>query len=242
MSAAEDDRTARQRRRMVRKQLERRGIRDPRVLEAMQDVPRHRFVAERFRKDAYADGPLPIGHGQTISQPFMVAAMTQALELLGDERILEVGTGSGYQAAILGRLGREVFTVERIEPLAERARRALADLGVENVTVLVGDGSLGIAEHAPFDAILIAAGMPELHETLRGQLADGGRLAAPVGTREKQELILVRKEGERIVESRSTPCVFVPLIGAGGWPEPSNGDQSSPRGRPPNEIGASNDS
>ena len=230
MSVAEDDRTAVERRRMVKKQISGRGIRDPRVLEAMEAVPRHRFVAGRLRKDAYADGPLPIGHGQTISQPFMVATMTQALELQGGERVLEVGTGSGYQAAILGRLGGEVFSVERIEPLAERARRALVDVGARNVTVVVGDGSLGLAAHAPFDAILVAAGMPELHEGLQGQLVDGGRLAAPVGSREKQELVVVRKEGERIVESRSTPCIFVPLIGAGGWPEPSNGGQGSPRG------------
>jgi protein-L-isoaspartate(D-aspartate) O-methyltransferase len=149
----------------------------------------------------------------------MVAAMTEILALRGDERVLEVGTGSGYQAAILGRLAREVYTVERIASLSIRAREVLVGLGADNVTALEGDGSWGLPEHAPYDAILVAAGVQRIPEALPSQLAEGGRLAIPVGGRERQVLVLLRRDGEEFRESRLTPCVFVPLIGEGGWGE-----------------------
>ena len=236
MSSPDGDRYAVQRRLMIHKQLSARGIHDERVLQAMEDVPRHRFVLERNRDDAYGDGPLPIGHGQTISQPYMVAAMLQALGLKGDERVLEVGTGSGYQAALLGRLAREVFTIERIGPLVEGARRALDEIGADNVVVVEGDGSLGLPEHAPFDAIVVAAGMPRIHDSMKDQLADCGRLAAPVGDRDQQVLVLIRKEGDRLIETRTTPCIFVPLLGSGGWPVPPGDPHGSPKGDGPRRV------
>jgi protein-L-isoaspartate(D-aspartate) O-methyltransferase len=219
MKEPSEERFAVLRRRMVEKQIRSRGIRDERLLQAMEKVPRHLFVGDAYRIDAYGDTPLPIGQGQTISQPYMVAAMTEILALRGDERVLEVGTGSGYQAAILGRLAREVYTVERIASLTLRARGVLEDLGADNVKVLERDGSLGLAEHAPYDAILVAAGVRRIPEALPAQLADGGRLAVPVGGPDRQVLVLLRREGETFRESRLTPCVFVPLIGEGGWGE-----------------------
>lgn len=203
---------------MVRFQIEARGVRDPRVLEAMRRVPRDRFVPAAHRAEAWADRPVPIGRGQTISQPFMVALMSEALGLRGGERVLEVGTGSGYQAAVLGELAAEVFTVERVAELAGKAARTLEDLGCGNVTVVVGDGCRGLAEHAPFDAILVAAAAPGVPAALRDQLADGGILVVPVGGwAEVQVLTTVRRTGSRFAVEEGTGCRFVPLIGEGAF-------------------------
>jgi len=200
-------------------ELRRLGIRDERVLAAMERVPRHLFVPEHIRHLAYDDTPLPIGHGQTISQPYIVALMTQALELDGDEKVLEVGTGSGYQTAILCELAREVFSVERIPELAEGAKERLAELGYRNVRIRVGDGSLGWPEEAPFDRIIVTGALPKLPDPLWEQLADGGRLVAPIGGRFEQYLWLYVKEGGRPRRRALCPCSFVPIVGAAGWPE-----------------------
>lgn len=202
---------------MVQRQLMDWGIRDPRVLDAMRVVPRERFVPEHYQDSAYYDGALPIGEGQTISQPFVVAHMSELLGLSGDERVLEIGTGSGYQAAVLSLLAREVYTVERIASLSEQARTAILELGYSNVYFLVGDGSLGWPEHAPYDAILVACAGPRVPPPLVEQLADGGRLIMPIGPRGLQDLVLVRKEGSTVTEERQSPVAFVPLIGAHGW-------------------------
>jgi len=204
---------------MVEEQLIRRGIVNERVLEAMRQVPRHLFVPEDLRHLAYRDSPLPIGEGQTISQPYIVALMTQALELRGSEKVLEVGTGSGYQAAILSLLAREVYTVERIPSLARRAERVLARLGYKNVRVKVGNGSLGWPEHAPYEAIIVTAATEQVPPPLREQLADGGRLVAPVGGRWSQTLIRLRRRGDRFIREHLTTVVFVPLVGEYGWRE-----------------------
>ncbi len=202
----------------VDEQLAARGIVDARVLGAMRRVPRDAFVPESARHDAYADRALPIGSGQTISQPFMVAAMTEALRLTGSERVLEVGTGSGYQAAVLAEIAREVVTIERVPLLAESARARLAALGYTNVDVVVGDGTLGWPAAAPYDAMLVAAGAPRAPATLTAQLApEGGRLVIPIGPREQQWLTAITRDGDRLVETRSIGCVFVPLVGAEGW-------------------------
>jgi protein-L-isoaspartate(D-aspartate) O-methyltransferase len=203
---------------MVRLQIEPRGVRDPRVLDAMRRVPRDRFVPTARRADAWADRPLPIGRGQTISQPFMVAVMTEALGLSGRERVLEVGTGSGYQAAVLGELAAEVYTVERIGELARAAARTLADLGCANIVVVTGDGCLGLPDHAPFDAILVAAAAPAVPPALASQLADGGVLVVPVGgSAGVQVLDIVRRSGDRYETEEGTGCRFVPLIGEGAF-------------------------
>jgi protein-L-isoaspartate(D-aspartate) O-methyltransferase len=203
---------------MVRRQVESRGVRDARVLDAMRRVPRDRFVPAAHRADAWADRPVPIGRGQTISQPFMVALMTEALGLRGSERVLEVGTGSGYQAAVLGELAAEVFTVERIAELAGTAARALEELGCANVTVVIGDGCRGLLEHAPFDAILVAAAAPAVPAALRDQLADGGILVVPIGeSAAVQVLTMVRRTGTRFSIEEGTGCRFVPLIGEGAF-------------------------
>lgn len=206
-----------QRQWMVEHQLREWGIRDSRVLEAMATVPREAFVPEDERDAAYYDGALPIGEGQTISQPFVVAHMTEMLELLGDELVLEVGTGSGYQAAVLSLLAREVHSVERIESLAQRARETLQSLGITNVQVHVGDGSKGWPEHAPYDAILVTCAGPSVPPPLVEQLADGGRLIIPVGPRGMQELVLVRRIANDIVKEKRAPVAFVPMIGEHGW-------------------------
>jgi protein-L-isoaspartate(D-aspartate) O-methyltransferase len=202
---------------MVDEQIRRRGIASPGVLDAMSRVPRHEFVPAEFRADAYADKPLPIGEGQTISQPFMVGAMTDALELTGSERVLEIGTGSGYQAAVLSLLAREVVSVENNTSLALTAQERLTRLGYANVHVHNGDGSLGFADAAPYDAILITAAAPEIPPLLASQLREGGRLVIPVGSQENQELLQARKEDGELRSRVLFDCRFVPLLGRYGW-------------------------
>jgi protein-L-isoaspartate(D-aspartate) O-methyltransferase len=212
-----NDRAARER--MVADQLVARGIRDARVLDAMRRVPREAFVPAASRALAYADRALPIGSSQTISQPYMVAVMTEALSLSVTARVLDVGTGSGYQAAILGELARDVITIERRPELARIASETLASLGYQNIRAIVGDGSLGYAEEAPFDGILVAAGAPTIPLKLTQQLSpDGGRLVIPIGPPDLQRLTVVTRDGERWSETVRDPCVFVPLLGVGGWP------------------------
>jgi protein-L-isoaspartate(D-aspartate) O-methyltransferase len=205
------------RERMVADQLVRRGIRDPRVLAALGKVPRHRFVDEALTSRAYGDYPLPIGERQTISQPYMVALMTEALELTGQERVLEVGTGSGYQTSILAELCSKVYSIERIKSLADRAIRRLDGLGYYNVLVRVGDGSLGWPDEAPFDAVLVAAAAPKVPETLLAQLALGGRLVMPVGDAYSQVLRKAVRRETGIEWLDLGGCVFVKLIGEQAW-------------------------
>lgn len=202
---------------MVDYQIQARGVDDALVLAAMRKVPRHLFVPPEYEQSAYDDRPLPIGYGQTISQPYMVAVMTQALKLEGDERILEVGTGSGYQAAILAEIADHVVSVERIPELAERATRILQNLGYMNVEVIVGDGSRGYAERAPYDGIIVTAGAPDIPQVLIDQLADGGRLVIPVGNSFQQTLTRVTRKGDETKIERLEGCVFVPLVGKYGW-------------------------
>lgn len=202
---------------MVEKQIAQRGIDSPRVLQAMREVPRHLFVPEKHRSRAYEDRPLEIGAGQTISQPFMVAAMTAFLAPAESDRVLEIGTGSGYQAAVLARLARVVHSVERVPALAESAQRTLYQAGYENVTVHVADGTCGWPPDAPYDAIIVTAGAPKVPLALTEQLADGGRLVCPVGTRRFQKLVRVDRLGDEFREAAGMPCVFVPLIGEDGW-------------------------
>ncbi len=204
---------------MVDEQIIRRGLCEPRLLEAMQAVPRHLFVPPEYQEYAYADGPLPIGCGQTISQPYIVALMTQLLELHGTERVLEVGTGSGYQAAVLAHLAAEVHTVEILPGLASRAGKILNRLGVDNIHCHVSDGSLGWPEAAPYEGILVAASAPDVPPPLQEQLADGGRLVLPVGGRISQELLVVTRRGEKLERQTVLSVAFVPLRGAHGWKE-----------------------
>ena len=215
----EPDPFAYDRHRMVEQQLRGRGITDERVLAAMARVPRHRFLSDISDYEAYGDHPIPIGSGQTISQPYMVALMTQCLALQGEAYVLEVGTGSGYQAAILAELAAQVYTIERHSELAERARLTLQELGYQNVEVTAGDGTLGWPEHAPYDGIIVTAGTPSIPQPWVDQLADGGRLVAPVGDRYAQNLIVGEKRGRKLTERAVCTCVFVPLIGRYGWPE-----------------------
>lgn len=207
------------RRAMVDDQIRRRGIGSPRLLEVLSRVPRHLFVPPDLAGHAYEDRALAIGHAQTISQPYMVAAMTEGLELAGAERVLEIGTGSGYQAAVLAELAREVITVEKNESLAETARERLARLGYGRIQVVLGDGTLGWPRGAPFDAILVAAAAPAVPPPLVQQLAEGGRLVLPVGSAEKQMLERIRKSADRAREEKLFACQFVPLRGRYGWPE-----------------------
>jgi protein-L-isoaspartate(D-aspartate) O-methyltransferase len=214
-----DDQMEADRERMVKEQLIWRGIRDERLLDAMRAVPRHRFVRKEHQHLAYTDGPLPIGYGQTISQPYIVALMTQMLELEGHENVLEIGTGSGYQAAILGHLARQVHTIERLPALAERAAAVLEELGLFNVHVHTGDGSLGLPDHAPYHAILVTAAAPVVPQALLDQLADLGRMVIPVGGQGGQYLERWRREGTRFDHEDSVPVAFVPLRGRFGWGE-----------------------
>ncbi|HEX5027607.1 MAG TPA: protein-L-isoaspartate(D-aspartate) O-methyltransferase [Gaiellaceae bacterium] len=202
---------------MVERQLRQRGIRDERVLAAMSRVPRELFVPESLAAHAYDDGALPIGQHQTISQPFVVATICSLLSLTGTERVLDVGTGSGYQAAVLAELAAEVVTIERIPELAESARRLLRSMGYENVEVRAGDGSLGVPDRAPFDGIAVAAAAPSVPPALYEQLVDGGRLVLPRGTRHGQDLVLVVRTPNGPVERRSIACRFVPLVGDEGF-------------------------
>ena len=202
---------------MVDTQLVRRGIKDESVLRVMREVPRHLFVAPGMESRAYGDHALPIGEGQTISQPFMVALMTQALELTGRERVLEIGTGSGYQTAILSRLAEQVFSIERVEGLAAAARAVLEGLGASNVAICVGDGTIGWKEFEPYDRIIVTAGAPEVPPSLEEQLGDPGIMAVPVGSHGLQQLrIVVKSQGEVSVRDAGG-CVFVPLVGKEGW-------------------------
>ena len=215
----EDDAFSLERDRMVDDQLRRRDITDPRVLAAMRQVPRHRFIRAADRHLAYADSPLPIGMHQTISQPYIVALMTQWLEPHPDDQILEIGTGSGYQAAIVARLVRQVISVERIPELAAEARRILSELGVSNVEVVEGDGTGGHPDGAPYAGILVTAGAPRVPDPLRQQLAEGGRLVLPVGSRDGQMLERWTRHGDDFHRERIAQVAFVPLIGEQGWNE-----------------------
>lgn len=204
---------------MVEEQLIPRGIRDPRVLAAMRKVPRHEFMPDALRLQAYGDHAMPIGEGQTISQPYMVALMTELLGLTGTERVLEIGTGSGYQAAVLAELCGKVYTVERIKPLADRARLTLDRLGYKSVALKVFDGTYGWKDMAPFDAIIVTAASPSVPQPLLEQLKVGGVMVVPVGERYSQDLLKIVKTPSGSEMERNIPCVFVPLIGNHGWKE-----------------------
>ncbi len=208
-----------QRESMVERQIRGRGVNNQRVLETMKKVPRHDFVPNKSVSQAYMDRPLSIGNGQTISQPYMVALMSECLDPQASERVLEIGTGSGYQTAILAELSREVYSVERIPELAEGARRMLKQIGYRNISVYEGDGSLGLPEEAPFDCIIVAAGAPEVPEPLLDQLGMGGRLVVPIGDAHHQNLYTFVRDSKGIHKKAGTGCVFVPLIGSYGWGE-----------------------
>ncbi len=205
---------------MVRQQIEARGVADPAVRAAMRRVPRHLFVSEALRDQAYGDFPLPIGEQQTISQPYIVAEMTQALQLTREDRVLEIGTGSGYQAAILAEIAYRIYTIERIRALYLQVRRLFDELRLFNVVTRYGDGSKGWEEESPFDAIIVTAGAPRIPTTLVNQLAVGGRLVAPVGNPHSQELIKLVKDKTGIRQSNLGGCRFVKLVGEHGWQEP----------------------
>jgi protein-L-isoaspartate(D-aspartate) O-methyltransferase len=213
------DADAQARARLVDEHIATRGIHDARVLAAMRTVPRHEFVDPARRADAYADRAIPIAHGQTISQPYMVAVMTQALRLTPEARVLEIGTGSGYQAAVLASIAAEVISIERHRELAAPARDRLARLGFTDVIVVDGDGSRGWPALAPFDAIVVTAGAPTVPDALRAQLSDGGRLVIPVGPRHVQHLLVITREGDRFHEQTLDTCAFVPLVGPEAWPD-----------------------
>lgn len=204
---------------MLVQQITARGVSNAHVLAAMAAVPRHLFVPDALRQSAYEDHPLPIGQGQTISQPYIVALMTELMELGPEDRVLEIGTGSGYQAAILSHLAAEVVSIERHAALAEEARARLAALGYTNVSILCADGTLGYARLAPYDAIIVTAAGPQIPVALLDQLAMGGRLLCPIGDRHVQRLIKVVRTEDGFRETPSIDCVFVPLVGEQGWPE-----------------------
>jgi len=204
---------------MVETQLRARGIRSERVLAAFGEVPRHRFVDPALAAEAYADRALPIGSGQTISQPYMAARMTELCDPQPGDRVLEIGTGSGYQAAVLSRLVHSVFTVERLAELAQRAGEAFIALDLANVFLRVGDGSCGWASRAPYQAILVTAGAPDVPRSLLAQIAPGGRLIVPAGPREGQTLVCVRRSGDEWLRTEHSLCAFVPLVGREGWPD-----------------------
>jgi protein-L-isoaspartate(D-aspartate) O-methyltransferase len=210
----ETDPFASARREMIERQLKRRDISDPAVLQAMTDVPRHRFVSPALQSQAYADGPLPIGHGQTISQPYIVAFMTQLLEIRQSDRVLEIGTGCGYQAAVLARLAKQVYTIEIVEPLADEARKLLAELGYKNIFIKAGDGFDGWPEKAPFDKIILTCAVREFPPALIAQLAEEGRIIAPLGPPGyAQELVLATKKNGRLQSKKVLPVRFVPMTG-----------------------------
>jgi len=206
---------------MVTTQLVSRGIKDPRVLDAMRRVPRHLFAGDSNLRIAYDDMALPIGEGQTISQPYMVAIMTELLKLKGTEKVLEIGTGSGYQGAVLAELAKEVYTIDRIESLADKAAETFRSLSYRNIHVKTGDGTLGWPEEAPFDRIIITAASPKIPDPLLEQIAMNGIIVIPVGSRFSQELLKITKTGRGLVQEYHTPCVFVPLIGKFGWEKDS---------------------
>jgi len=204
---------------MVQRQIISSGVKDKRVIEAMRKVPRHMFVNDAYKESAYGDHPLPIGDDQTISQPYMVASMTECLGLKGDEKVLEIGAGSGYQAAILAELAKEVFTIERMEKLALNAEKVLQELGYQNIKVKIGDGTMGWEEFAPYDGIIVTAGAPGVPEPLFQQLKENGRLVIPIGDKLVQTLTIVRKVKGKPEEKRLFGCMFVPLVGKYGWPQ-----------------------
>ncbi len=208
---------AEERRRMVERQIEARGIHDTRVLAAMREIPRHIFIPPPYDQNAYDDNPLPIGDGQTISQPYIVALMTALLRPEPFDNVLEIGAGSGYQAAILSRLVRWVTTMERVPAVADLARNNLKLLGIENVVVIEGDGTRGYPQNAPYKGIIVTAATPEIPRPLTDQLAEGGRLVAPVGGRDIQELVTLEKQGNRLIPEYHGGVRFVPLIGKHGW-------------------------
>jgi protein-L-isoaspartate(D-aspartate) O-methyltransferase len=211
---------------MIRKIMDY-GVRDERVLTALRHVPREKFVERGHQSEAYADRALPIGHGQTISQPYIVALMTQRLDVQPDHRVLEIGTGSGYQAAVLSHLAKEVFTIERVKPLLDEAFHRVLDLGIRNVRFRYGDGTEGWPEEAPFDRILIAAGAPEMpRQLLLSHLKEGGLAMIPIGPRDTQTLLGVRKRDNDLLTAEIIPCRFVPLIGKAGWPDESTDEPS----------------
>ncbi len=207
----------RERERMVEEQIISRGVKDSLVIEAMKAVPRHLFVDRTYYPQAYNDYPLPIGYGQTISQPYMVAVMTELLELTGKETVLEIGTGSGYQTAILALCSARVFTIERISELSMKARKILGELGFTNINFMIGDGTIGWPEYAPYDGIIVTAGAPDIPDPLIEQLADNGRMVIPIGGEYFQTLNLIKKQKGTIVRKELFECTFVPLLGKEGW-------------------------
>lgn len=211
------DAYAAERLQMVETQLRMRGINDERVLQAMAQIPRHEFVSDEYKSQAYADHPIPIGENQTVSQPLIVGISLQALGLQGTESVLEVGTGSGYQTVLLAALARDIYSIERVPALAAGAESVLARLGIGNVSIVVGDGSRGLPEHAPFDAILVSAAAPTLTRSLFAQLSDAGRMVIPIGPPHTQELQLIRKSNGVPVVRSLEGCRFVPLIGSEGY-------------------------
>ena len=219
-NGARPERTA-TREAMVRDQIQRRGITDQRVLQALREVPRHCFVPLDWDSEAYSDRPLPIGEGQTISQPYMVAKMIESLDLAAHARVLEVGTGSGYQAAVLSQIAEQVYTIEYFPSLAEKAKQVLSELEYENIAVIIGDGSRGISAHAPYDGIIVAAAAPRIPPALTEQLSEGARLVIPVGNSKGQDLLIVTRRGDTFSIEHTDPCRFVPLLGEQGWSNPS---------------------
>lgn len=216
MAAAVDNEFRGARRHLV-ELLQEQGIRDLAVLHAIDEVPRHRFIPSGVRHRAYEDSPLPIGSGQTISQPMIHARYLELLHLTGDEKVLEVGTGSGYQTALLARMAAQVFSIERIAPLMERARDVLGEIGVRNVSFLLGDGTLGWRQYAPFDAILVSAAAPTVPRAYTEQLAEGGRLVIPLGERDEQILHVITRRGDALTHVEAGPVRFVPLLGKESW-------------------------
>jgi protein-L-isoaspartate(D-aspartate) O-methyltransferase len=202
---------------MVENQIKKRGITDKRVLSAMEKVPRHKFVEEGLKGVAYQDGPLPIGMNQTISQPYIVALMTELLDISDEHKVLEVGTGSGYQAAVISLLAMSVISVERIPELYKKAKQTLRKMGYNNITVVMADGSIGYREFAPYDRIIVTAASPSIPDELIGQLSNNGKMVIPVGNRFTQQLITLKKEAEKTIRTDSIGVRFVPLLGKKGW-------------------------